>query len=595
MAQNNAPASSPSLERRKPFTLFTKVVMATDVQPHSAKRQSTLPMPPSPKKRTFFKRPFSVRRKSQHGSPAPADPPKSPLPQAENHAQAAKPVLSAVHMNSSSASLANGTHSMNGIESVERQSDSSSAIDCDEDLEHVDSTGSRNIRFASHEDVRQDLRNARPSSHSRRTSIYYRDQDGAHVSGVETGVGSKARRLSTAVTRGEFSIKDMCPLKEHFDYVARKRPKQIGEGGAAVVQLMKSKTASTTDEKDKVFAVKKFRQFSEGDETVMDYARKIQSEFCIAKSLSEHPHIVKTHRLCFEDDKTCKLEGRTWYHVMEYCEYGDLTDLIKEGYFSLRDKNCLFKQVVRGVDYMHQHGIAHRDLKSENMLVTKDGCLKIADFGTSEVFSGIHPGFRDCRRPSLVEEPCEANLCGPGIIGSGPYMAPEIVDRKVYDPRCVDVWACAIVYISLLVCGTPWERPDTTVNSYARFCASWDDWFGKYGEDAELDPEKLPLPEYARTTAFRMMESQPMKALVLRMLHPVPKRRISVHEVLESKEMDEIECCQQPMMTEEQLAAMNGADSLEYIRNRRKKVDHKCHRPPAGYLKKPKGLPKNSG
>ena len=60
-----------------------------------------------------------------------------------------------------------------------------------------------------------------------------------------------------------------------------------------------------------------------------------------------------------------------------------------------KDRLCLFKQLIQGVGYLHAHGIAHRDIKLENLLLTKDSKLKITDFGVSEVFSGTHPGLRE--------------------------------------------------------------------------------------------------------------------------------------------------------------------------------------------------------
>ena len=133
--------------------------------------------------------------------------------------------------------------------------------------------------------------------------------------------------------------------------------KKIGEGGAAEVQIMKSKTAGPDA---KVFAVKEFRSWDEEEETKEDYVRKIKSEYAISKSC-DHPNIVATFHLC--------RSGQNWFHVMQYCDLGDLCDLIAKRYMSDEMKDCMFKQLVRGVDYLHSSGIAHRDLKSENVMV----------------------------------------------------------------------------------------------------------------------------------------------------------------------------------------------------------------------------------
>ena len=77
------------------------------------------------------------------------------------------------------------------------------------------------------------------------------------MEGVDTGVGSKARRLSVLIPdRMEV---DECPLADHFTIIARAGKKDIGEGGAAVVRLMQSKTAGSG--KDKLLAVKEIREW----------------------------------------------------------------------------------------------------------------------------------------------------------------------------------------------------------------------------------------------------------------------------------------------------------------------------------------------
>ncbi|EMC93869.1 hypothetical protein BAUCODRAFT_58469, partial [Baudoinia panamericana UAMH 10762] len=350
------------------------------------------------------------------------------------------------------------------------------------------------------------------------------------------GVGSKARRLSIAFPE-DFEVEE-CPLEEHFNAISRLNKKHVGEGGAAVVQVMKSKTAGDCKAKDKLFAVKEFRPWEESEETEHEYVRKIKSEFAIAKSL-EHPNIVDTYRLCYSDHR------KKWFHVMEFCDQGDLNDIITRDFFSREDRDCMFKQLIRGIDYLHSRGIAHRDLKSENLLLDKNGCLKIADFGTSEVFCGKHPGFRNCRRPSLVKAEDKIKFCEPGLVGSRPYMAPELIARKEpYDPRAIDVWCCGIIYISLITGGTPWEAAESGVKNYEIYAGSWDDFHERFGENA-MPTKEGPFPKFAQTPQFRKFGSPDVLALVFGMLHPDPKRRITAHDALECATVVDFACCQQ--------------------------------------------------
>lgn len=380
-------------------------------------------------------------------------------------------------------------------------------------------------------------RTSSAATHGRRSSIYSKDVDGNfdNVLGVEHGVGSKARRLSVALP-DDLQV-DECSLEEHFSYLQRMKHKEIGAGGAAIVKLMQSKTAGSSS--DKVYAVKEFRPRDASEESEYDYERKIKSEFAIAKA-SDHPNIVKTYRLCHS--------GEQWYHVMEYCELGDLNDLIAQGAFSKpEDRNCMFKQLVRGVDYLHSRGIAHRDLKSENLLINKQGCLKIADFGTGEVFCGQHPGVRNCRRQSIIDPKEPIRKCQPGWVGSIPYMAPEVYQRLgKYDPRAVDVWAVAIVYVTLCFNGNPWDEARPECKNFRIFMQHWEEWFERCPPDQDHKIEEgCPIPRFGYLGNFARLDDQETRVMLMGMLHPEPAKRWSIRQVLESKPVVEAACCQQ--------------------------------------------------
>jgi protein-serine/threonine kinase len=425
------------------------------------------------------------------------------------------------------------------------------------------------IRFAQNYDGETDAdgayrprprRNSSTGTRGRRSSIYYREhEDGDYEEGVDAGVGSKARRLSLYIP--DQLVVDECRLEEHFNAISRMNKKKIGEGGAAEVQIMKSKTAGPDA---RIFAVKEFRSWDDEEETKEDYIRKIKSEYAISKAC-DHPNIVATFHLC--------RSGQNWFHVMQYCDLGDLCDLIGKRYMTDELKDCMFKQLVRGVDYLHSSGIAHRDLKSENLLVTHDGCLKIADFGTSEVFNGTHPGARNCRRPSLVDQEAPVRMCQSGMVGSKPYMAPEIIEREQeYDPRCVDVWSCAIVYLSLHFIGTPWEVASMDNTKYATFKDSWDEWLERHpGPEGQIAVNGS-LPAIALQSKKYQVRAPGALHMIFGMLHPDPARRWKIHDAVEvvsdrdPKKGGPWPCCQQ-------------AGYSDDIKMREKKVMHN-HVPP---------------
>ncbi|KAF2646306.1 Pkinase-domain-containing protein [Massarina eburnea CBS 473.64] len=349
------------------------------------------------------------------------------------------------------------------------------------------------------------------------------------------GVGMKARRLSVSLP-DEFVV-DCCVLDKEYkssSLMPGKRGKCLGKGATAEVRIMARRGFHT----EELVAVKEFRS-RDKSESEEEYIQKIKSEYCIAKSL-HHPNIVETIRLCTN-------HGR-WNHVMEYCAHGELYSLVErklfaggtEGYYSADDRLCFFKQLLRGVDYLHSHGIAHRDIKLENLLLHKDGHLKISDFGVAEVFSGEHPGLR-AAAGECGKNMSDMRLSAPGICGSLPYIAPEVLEKKKeYDPRPLDVWSCAIVYLTMTFGGCPWQAAKPEFEYYARFKKGWDEWLPEH-PDGKIFDGVDGHPKCGKL--FSLINPPAVKRLMLKMLHPNPDMRITIREVLETSFVRGVNCC----------------------------------------------------
>lgn len=351
---------------------------------------------------------------------------------------------------------------------------------------------------------------------------------------ADSGVGVKARRLSLSLP-DDITI-DIGDLNAEFEsqhkFFGRHRD-HLGKGATARVRIMARKGFP-----GELYAVKEFRG-KNSSETKEEYDKKVKSEYSIAKSL-HHPNIIETIRLCQD-------HGR-WNHVMEYCSEGDLFSLIKKGHLKAEDRAadrlCIFKQLVQGLNYLHANGIAHRDIKLENLLITKDSKLKITDFGVSEVFSGIHPGAREsggeCGR-----QMGEVRLCNPGVCGSEPYIAPEVLakDRK-YDPRALDVWSAGIVMIALYCGSTLWEKAkydDPRSQHYTQLVKSFDKWNAKH-PDGNATITESDYPVYPIFDAF--FNPPALRRVLLMMLNPNPDKRASISDIVKHRWVKNIECCQ---------------------------------------------------
>ncbi|KAF1816744.1 kinase-like protein, partial [Eremomyces bilateralis CBS 781.70] len=391
------------------------------------------------------------------------------------------------------------------------------------------------------------------------------DQEGDPTDGLRIsyskmaveGTGLKARRLSTSLP-GEFWV-DFCELEKEYkspSIFPGRRGHLVGKGATATVTLMQRRGGH----KDELYAVKEFRG-KDKSEAEEEYIQKVKSEFSIAKSL-HHPNIVDTVQLCVQ-------HGR-WNHVMEYCHVGELYTLVERGlfrtYYKLEDRLCFFKQIARGIDYLHSHGIAHRDIKLENLLMTNEGYIKITDFGVSEVFCGAHPGLRESGG-QCGKDMGEIRRCAPGICGSLPYIAPEVLEKNGdYDPRPLDVWSCAIVFLTMTYSGSPWQAAKPEYQHYAKFAKGWSDWLavhpdGMINDGVEGTPKCGPV--------FARLDSAPLKRLMLKMLHPDPKKRISMADALRTGLLKSVDCCSAESFEEpEQRGAVDATSKKSCKANR---------------------------
>jgi hypothetical protein len=145
--------------------------------------------------------------------------------------------------------------------------------------------------------------------------------------------------------------------------------KVLGSGAGGSVRLLKRSSDGVT------FAVKQFRE-KHSWESEKDYSKKVTAEFCIGSTL-HHGNIIETMDII--------QEGHRWYEVMEYAPY-DLFATVMTGKMSREEIACSFLQIVNGVSYLHSMGLAHRDLKLDNVVVSEHGIMKIIDFGSATVF-----------------------------------------------------------------------------------------------------------------------------------------------------------------------------------------------------------------
>ena len=184
---------------------------------------------------------------------------------------------------------------------------------------------------------------------------------------------------------------------------------------------------------------------------------RLTREIAILRRL-RHPNLVVLRDVLASKDKV--------YVVMEFVAGGELFDRVAaEGPLPEREARRLFQQLADALAHCHSAGVFHRDLKPENVLLTREGDVKLSDFGFGHLSisrsgrgggrggggddGGGDDGGGDDNDAFMLSTAC----------GTPAFIAPEVLARKGYEGGPADVWSLGVTLAVMLSGRLPFDEP----------------------------------------------------------------------------------------------------------------------------------------
>ena len=165
-----------------------------------------------------------------------------------------------------------------------------------------------------------------------------------------------------------------------------------------------------------------------------------------ANAAIEHPNIAVVHDIDEADGQI--------FIAMELVRGSSLREMIREGKLSVDASLDIATQIASALARVHEHGIVHRDLKPDNVMVSKDGVVKVIDFGLAKLLEPLRP---DTASMPSADNDTELATGEGRVVGTAAYMSPEQARSEPVDARS-DIFSFGVVLYELVMGEAPFRR-----------------------------------------------------------------------------------------------------------------------------------------
>ena len=192
--------------------------------------------------------------------------------------------------------------------------------------------------------------------------------------------------------------------------------------------------------------------------------KKIKKDVLLQKNQvihirSEQQFMSKVKSPWIVDLKASFQEDEYLYLVMEYCQGGDFMSLlIKKDILSEDEARFYIAELILAVDSIHKLDCIHRDIKPDNILIDKNGHIKLSDFGLAKISPYLMTSTSINNKNNTKQRPTHQKNYS--CVGTAYYVAPEVLKKTGYS-KDIDWWSVGVIFFEMLVGYAPFCSEET--------------------------------------------------------------------------------------------------------------------------------------